>query len=398
LAPAVATLPEDRVRSLHWAAKNTDLATVIEQLRRQERELSEQDIDHYDHPHPRNSVLNLVVTVADHHRAGACHDLISVIATSHPLRAVLVHLGGGQGPGDLDADITTDAHQLVGGFPVQRSQALLHVRGEASTHLASLVEALLVPDVPTYVWWSGREQLDDRRVRDVLEFADVLVVDSATFDRPAEGLLTLASRGIGGGRTLPPLTGTAIQDLGWARLRPWRDAVAQAFAPADRHPLLAGLREVEVAAADSGRAGLVGAALLAGWVVGALGWRVVATRAVGETVVEAVAEGHEGRQVPVVLRAADWPGLATGNVCDVRLTGHSGDSDFALAIEREPGSSTQTRVTIDLGGSQPPVQQRLTLPPMTESDLMLHMLWASRDDPVFDRSLAAAVPLLEALA
>jgi glucose-6-phosphate dehydrogenase assembly protein OpcA len=393
MAQTVGTLAEERVRSLRWQMTGADLEAVIEQLRRQEAELSEHDIDHHDHPHPRNCVLNLVVTLGDHHRAGVCNDLVSLIAVSHPLRAVLIHPGGGTGAGTLDAEITTEAHQLLGGFPVQRSQVLLHVRGEAAEHLASLVEPLLVPDVPTYLWWSGKEQLDSRAVRDVMEFADVLVVDSALFKRPARGLLDLAAlpRGDGAGVA-------GIQDLGWSRLRPWRDAIAQAFAPAERRPLLAGLREIEVTAAGGGGAELIGAALLAGWVVGALGWRLVATTAVGDAAVEAVGEGHQGRQVQLLLRAESRPGLEIGSMCRVRMTGRTGSSDLTLAIEREAGASSQVRVIIDLAGPGPAVQQRLTLPSMTEPELMLNMLWASRRDPVYDRSLAAAVPLLEALA
>jgi glucose-6-phosphate dehydrogenase assembly protein OpcA len=385
----VATLPEERVRVKRWQAEDVDLATVMARLRELHGELSLHDAGQDEHPHPRNCVLNLVVMVDDRHRMDACDRTIGSLAAGHPLRAILVHVHSGRGPGELDAEITAEAHQLVTGFPVQREQVLLHVRGELVHHLSSLVEPLLVPDVPTYLWWSGRERLDDETIRDVMMFSDVLVVDSARFEHPVESLLELARV------AADPDTSIGVADFRWGRVRPWRDAIGQFFAPEDRWPLLAGLREVDAETAGSGPDTRVSAAMLAGWAAAGLDWRFVHAAAAGEDATEAVAEAADHR-VRLTLRSAPDAHLHDGELVRIRLAGRSGRRAYTFTIERDPDGDKHAHVTIELGGG-PPVRQRLTLPRMGDPDLLIHVLWANRRDQVFHDALVAAVPLLEAM-
>jgi glucose-6-phosphate dehydrogenase assembly protein OpcA len=382
-------LADDRVRVKRWHAQGVDLETVIAKLRELHAELTLHDAREGEHPHPRNCVLNLVVTVDGRHRIDSCDRTIASLAAGHPLRAILVHVHGGRGPGSLDAEITAEAHQLVTGFPVQREQILLHVRGDLGHHLASIVEPLLVSDVPTYLWWSGRERLDDAAIRDVMTFSDVLVVDSARFEHPVEALLELARL------AADPDMSIGVADFRWGRVRPWRDAIGQFFAPEDRWPLLAGLREVVAETAGTGPDARVSAVLLAGWAASGLGWRFVRTAAAGEDATEAVA-GAGDHEVRLTLRSVLHPHLHHGEVTRIRLAGKSGRRAFTFTIERDPDGDKHAHVTIELG-SGPPVRQRLTLPRMGDPDLLVHVLWANQRDPVFQGALLAAVPLLEAM-
>jgi glucose-6-phosphate dehydrogenase assembly protein OpcA len=387
-AGPMAPLRQDRVRTLRWAAADVELPEVVEQLSRLESELAEHDTLAGEQPHPRNCALNLVVIVGDRHRAEACDQLVAGLGPSHPLRAILLHLGGrGSGLGTLDAEIVSEAHHLVTGFPIQREQVLLHVRGEAVEHLDSLVEPLLVPDVPTYFWWDGEEPLDGPALREAMRFADVLVVDSTRFDRPAEVLLQLAA--------VLDRTDVAVglRDFRWGRLRPWRDAIGQFFAPEPRQRFLRGLREVISESAGTGPASRVGAALLAGWAAASLGWRFTQVRAAGTEATEAVARTPAGHDVRLTLRSAPESTLQPGDLQAVRIRCEDGGEECRLAIEREGGHA---RVSIDMGGA-PTVHQRLTLPREGDPDLLVNVLWASRRDPVFERSLVAAKELLEAL-
>jgi glucose-6-phosphate dehydrogenase assembly protein OpcA len=386
----VAGLSQERVRVRRWQATNVDLATVMEKLRELHAELTQHDVDDLDHPHPRNCALNLVVGLGSRHRAEACDRMIGELAASHPLRAILVHLHGGSGKGTLDAEITTESHQLVSGFPVQREQVLLHVRGEVTQHLASLVEPLLVEDVPTYLWWSGRERLDEGTIHDAMQFSDVLVVDSAHFEHPIGPLLQLADL------VSHPEAKIGVADFRWGRLRPWRDAIGQFFAPAERQALLGGLQEVDVQSAGSGPEARVGAALLAGWAADVLSWRFASTSG-GDDATEAVAEAAGGQRIRVVFRSVANERLHHGELLTVRVSGRTGRRPFSLLIERDPGGDGHAHVTIGLGTS-PPLRQRLTLPRMGDPDLLVHVLWAQLRDPMFHGALRAARPLLEALA
>ena len=387
MAPTVVLpLDPDRVRTRRWHATNTDLQTVIDQLRRLDRELRQHDVPGQEHPHPRNCVLNLVVTVGDQERAEACDRLVGHLSTMHPMRAIVVHLGSSDGRGTLDATIAAEAHRLFSGFPVQRQQVLLKVRGAAVDHTASLVEALLVPDISTFLWWSGREHLDQEALRDVLDFSDVLVVDSSYLERPVDGLLNLA--GLMGGRV-------GIADLRWGRMRPWREAMGQFFAPRERRPLLAGLQQMSCEAAGVEPSSRAGAALLAGWASAALGWRFVSTGTAGESATEGLAQADDGRQVRVTLRSAPSEHVLEGELLAVEMTGQSESGPFGMSIERDRAGGNHAALTITLGAET--VRQRLVLPGTEESDLLFHVLWRSRRDQVFESALAGASILLESL-
>ena len=385
----IVPLEPDRVRSLRWAAADVELPQVVDRLRQLQSELAERDADLGEHPHPRNSCLNLVVVLGDHHRALACNRLVASLGPSHPLRAILLHLGGGAGPGMLDAEITSESHQLLSGFPVQRVQILLYVRGEAAEHVSSLVEPLLAPDLPTYLWWCGPEPLHGPLLDEVTRFSNVLIVDSTTFEQPAESLLQLASLV---GR---PETGMGVAEFQWGRLRPWREAIGQFFAPADRRSFLLGLLEVSAESAGAGPASRVGAALLAGWAAAALGWRFAGARADGPDATEATAETPAGRRVTLTLRSTPRAGLAAGELLAVRISGRSGGRHCSLAIERDVDGGHAV-VSIDLDGTDT-IHQRLALPSQGDPDLLVNVLLSGRRDPVFERSLVAATGLLEAL-
>lgn len=386
----VAPIREDRVRARRWSAENTDLETVMARLRELHHDVALHEVDPHEHPHPKNCVLNLVVGMDDQHRVTACDKVVAHLAASHPLRAILVHLHGGGGPGILDAEITVEAHRLVNGFPVQREQVLIHVRGEASHHLSSLVEPLLVNDVPTYLWWSGRHRLDDAIVQDAMSFSDVLVVDSGKFDRPIGGLLELARL------EADPNAPVGVADFRWGRMRPWRDAIGQFFGPADRRPLLAGVQEITTQSAGTGADARASAALLAGWVASALGWRLVSPAADGEDATAAVAEAAGGHRVRLQLRSVPNDRLHHGELLAVELAGRAPRRSFKLTIERDPEGANHAHVTIELDGGEP-VRQRLALPRLGDPDLLIHVLWANQHDAVFHGALRAAAPLLETM-
>lgn len=390
---AVAALHADRVRVRRWQATGTDLETVVAKLHDIQYELSREDVTQPEHPHPRNCVLNLVVALDEKHRATECDRTVAGLAASHPLRAILVHLdprgGPANGPGTLDAEITSEAHQLLSGFAVQREQVLLHARGEVARHLSSLVEPLLVPDIPTYLWWSGRHRLDEAIVQEALGFSDVLVVDSARFEHPADALLQLATL------VADPDVSVGVADFRWDRVRPWRDAIAQFFSPRDRRVLLHGLQDVTIESAGTGPAARVGAALLAGWAAWALGSRFTRTSAAGEDATEAVAES-DGHRVHLSLRSVANDHLHHGEVLSVRMAGRRGERTFVLTISRDPDGGHHADVVIELDGSDP-VNQRLTLPRLGDPDLLVHILWGSQHDPVFRGALLTARPLLEAM-
>src|SRR4029077_207895 len=120
-------------------------------------------------------------------------------AVHHPSLAIVVRDQADVKPGRIDAHITapaplpvTDATAAAAATPAHYELVTLQVRGPAATHLAGLVDPLLVSGVPTYIWWLGTPPFGSKELRDTLDIADALVVDSAGFARPYHSFLGLA--------------------------------------------------------------------------------------------------------------------------------------------------------------------------------------------------------------
>jgi glucose-6-phosphate dehydrogenase assembly protein OpcA len=385
----MSTLSKERISRLDWAGKNVTLKTVVAEMSRLHDDITREDMSELGHPRSRNCVVNLVITVSDEEREESAEQVVGFLAAGHPLRAIVLHRSPAE-QGGLDAEITTEAHKLVRGTSVQREQVTLKVRGEAGEHIASLLEPLLVSDVPTYVWWTGTPSLAETGLREVLGVCDVLIVDSASFTNPVEAFLELAALA----QRMSERMG--FVDLQWARQKAWRETLAQFFAPAGRQPLLDGLERVVVECAGMGRANRVGAALMSGWLMSSLGWRLTSAASASEKAAEAIVENRNGRMVQLMLRSADAHSLPQGMLCGVRFHGRKGEHPFSMQMEIRADRSDHAHVRIDLGGEET-LHQRLPLPQAGEAQLLLHALSAGRRDGVYVRSLAAAAKLVDVL-
>jgi glucose-6-phosphate dehydrogenase assembly protein OpcA len=384
----MSTLSEDRVSTRRWAAENVDVKTVAAEMSRLHTELTHEDMGDDEHPRPRNCVMNLVIAVSDDQREEAAEKVVGAVAAGHPLRAIVLHSSAGEKAG-LDAEITAEAHQLVWGTSVQLEQLTLKVRGDASEHIASLLEPLLIPDVPTYVWWTGTPPLGERGLRDALVVCDVLIVDSSHFSNKVDAFLDLAALADRlGGRM-------GFVDLQWARQKAWRETLAQFFAPEERRHLLSGLQRVDIACVGEGRANRVSGTLIGGWLMSLLGWRLTPAVSVSSSGSEAILKGENGQTVQLTLRSATSHDMHHGMLCAVRFDGHSEGNPFAMQMEVRADRSDHAHVLIDMGGEET-LHQRLPLPDLDDAALLLQALSSARRDRVYLRSLEAAAKLVDA--
>jgi glucose-6-phosphate dehydrogenase assembly protein OpcA len=220
----------------------------------------------------RTRVVNFV---AYSNSNGVCERASSVLthlAGTHPSRALLL-LAEPQNPApsigaSLQAFCHTDAgtaHRLC------FDHIFLTIRGQAAERLPGIVTRLLLPDLPSILWWPGDPPLESRTFVGLSSACDVVIVDSSEFAGPMTGLCTLA-------RLARPGRGKArVADLNWDRLTEWREIVAQFFdsIPLRRH--LQHIQSVEISfAADPYREGVSAQALLfSGWLASRLGWKAL---------------------------------------------------------------------------------------------------------------------------
>jgi glucose-6-phosphate dehydrogenase assembly protein OpcA len=327
--------------------------------------------------------------VSDEKQEEAVQRAVQDVASGHPLRAIILRRSPGEGEG-LDAEITTQAHHLLRGRSVQLEQVTLKVRGQAAEHTASLVDPLLVPDVPTYLWWTGTPPIAEQGLRDALAACDVLIVDSVQFENLVQAFLDLAALAERLGGRL------GFVDLRWVRQKPWRETLAQFFAPESRREMLEGLERVVVESIGEGTAGRVGGMLLGGWLASALDWRLTDATSSTHAGAEVLLRRASGRMIQLTLRAVEQANLPPGALRSIQFDGHAAGKEFATHMEIRPDRSDHAHVRIDIGGVET-LKQRLALPQPTDSDLLLHALSAARRDRVYLRSLDAAAKLLDAL-
>jgi len=227
----------------------------------------------------------------------------TAVAVHHPSLVIAERDQASVKPERIDDSIT--APEVASGSDSHMHYELvkLHVQGAAATHLAALVDPLLVSGVPTYLWWLGTPPFGSNELRDALQIADALVVDSARFTRPYHSFLALAGTSAHAHHRL------GLADLQWARLDPWRETIAQFFAPVARRPYLSGITEIGIDYAGEGRGNRIPSSVLIGWMASAVGWKL--QRATGGTggVVSAQYEADRWRVVDVAFRSVTKAGL-----------------------------------------------------------------------------------------
>lgn len=379
----------DRVSHVDWSGENVSLDEVLYQVNRLRSEFASQGAGDYELPHPRNSVMNLVVVAADEADAQRAAKVAEMLGTQHPSRTIVVEPV--LKPGDrIDAAIQAHAHELVDSAPIQYEEIRLRVWGSRA-RLRSLVEPLLAPDVLTHLWWLGTPPWDAEAFREVLPGVNTLVVDSSDFDRPYEGFLALSEIA----DNLLPYQGVA--DFEWVRLHPWREALAQTFAPAGRVQLLHGIGAVGLDYAGEGRANRASVALMAGWLIDRLEWKLHDASAKHSGLVQALYRAPSGHAVEIAARSVQVEDgeVADGTLLALRLEGAGGGHTLHAELMRDRQDMKRATLTLEVGEEEP-LRHDVPLGESEDAEVLSTLLVLGRRDPVYLRSLRKASELLQA--
>ena len=324
-------LNQGQSESLDWKGEGVTLAQVLDALTDFRHRFARAGVADDDHPRPRNCVMTLIAVAATEAEEKKAESESTAIAAHHPSLAIIVRDQADVKAGRIDASITApEIADSRGSSSMHYELVKLHVHGAAATHLAALVDPLLVSGVPTYLWWLGTPPFGSSELRDALQIADALVVDSARFTRPSHSFLALAGMSARAHRRL------GLADLQWARLDPWRETIAQFFAPVARRQYLSGISEIGIDYAGEGRGNRIPSSVLIGWIASALGWKL--QRAAGGTggVVSAQYEAEGWRTVDVAFRSVAKAGLVEGEIAAMRIIGTARSTTFKLSIARAP--------------------------------------------------------------
>jgi glucose-6-phosphate dehydrogenase assembly protein OpcA len=175
---------------------------------------------------------------------------LSGMAERHPSRAILLFPEPNAGADGIDAAVSLECYAVPGVEREVCSEVIeLHLRGTRAKAPASVVEPLLISDLPVFLRWRGEPPWGAQEFDQLVGVADRLIVDSTEWDDlpyPYRNLAALFDR-------------AAVSDIAWARTSRWRAHLATLW------PEIADVGTVRVAGTKAQ------ALLVVGWLRSRLG-------------------------------------------------------------------------------------------------------------------------------
>jgi len=218
------------------------VATTLSSIRDIERELSSLRAEPgAETPYQRTSVMTHTAWVPAEW-VEAAEDVLSGLAERHPSRTVVLFPQPDEGDG-LEGDVEVDVYPVGEGRAICTETIRIRLKGKRSTAPASVIEPLLLPDLPAFLRWRGLPPFGAPEFEGLIDVVDRLIVDSTEWpDLPESyhGLTEIFDR-------------VAVSDIAWARTSRWRPMLASLW------PDIAGVQRIRVQGTPAQ------AHLLAGW-------------------------------------------------------------------------------------------------------------------------------------
>ena len=166
------------------------------------------------------------------------------MAERHPSRTILLVPEPNSGESRIDAQVSLECYAVPDVDRNVCSEVIeLTLLGNRAAVPASIVEPLLIADLPVFVRWRGEPPWGAPELEQLVDLTDRLVVDSTEWDDlpfPYRRLAELFDR-------------TAVSDIAWARTSRWRALLATLW------PDIASIATVRVTGTSAQ------ALLIAGW-------------------------------------------------------------------------------------------------------------------------------------
>lgn len=347
-----------------------------------ERELQRQWQAHaFRNPVVRTRSLNLVVvSPGDETPTG----VIEQLTEAHPCRAILINMGA-KTPDFLAEVSSSCAVAHAGAGCLTREEVCLRVPYEVeSGKLESVVVPLLVPDLPVFLWWRSRPDLENELFTRLASHSDHFVLDSAECEDPWMGLVGIG-HAIAGRRWR-----AAVTDLAWSRITAWRELTAQFFDNRQCAEYPAHICAVSIACGNGGRLP-ADAVLFAAWIARQLEWRATSetgASASGPSRNQRLMLGRNGnrREIGFVLDRSAARGLQS-----VRLNAES-DKDATFVIQQtsnRSGMTTTTRL-----GAQKQIQRTVRRGVLTLAEMIGSEISRSSRDMLYEQVLGVVAEIL----
>jgi glucose-6-phosphate dehydrogenase assembly protein OpcA len=218
------------------------MATALGTISEIDRELAVRRVDPATgEPMQRTSVMTHIAWVPTQW-VEAAEDVLTGLADRHPSRTIVL-------VPDPDAEDGIEANAEVMQFPLGNGRQVcvetirVRLNGSRAEVPASVVQPLLLPDLPVFLRWRGVPPFGERPFEELIDVVDRLIVDSTEWpDLPAPytQLAEVFDR-------------VVVSDIAWARTSRWRPQLASLW------PGIKDVKTIEVTGTEAQ------ANLLAGW-------------------------------------------------------------------------------------------------------------------------------------
>lgn len=367
---------------LSWSGQDVDITTVERQFSALWKELA---ADEAGVCLVRTHVFNLVVHAASRAQADELVQRLSRLQERQPSRTIVVCGERTERSTGIDVEVSVTCPPGSGDRPARCFERLtIRARGRAGDHLNSVVVPLLIPELRTYLWWPGQPPFGHRSFHTLLGLADQLVIDSAEFTSPGDGLANVAR--LASGRQ-------GVNDFHWGRLASWREILMQFFdGPHVRYARTVRRVNAEFGAGggnDAAQYATAGLLLLLGWAGHAFGWEP-------ETALDGLLTDdvelsalQENRLIPVSVSFHDRGRRARGRMMRLELECGAPDTGIArFAVERSDDLATG-KVSVAVP-DEPAIERIVPLHVRSDVELLVDELELSGHDNLYEVSAELA--------
>jgi glucose-6-phosphate dehydrogenase assembly protein OpcA len=224
------------------------MATALGSISEIDRELARLRTDpDTGEPYQRTSVMTHIAWVPNEW-VEAAEDVLAGLADRHPSRTIVL-VPDAERSDELEADVEVERFPSGQGREVAVETIRVRLCGNRAAAPASVVEPLLLPDLPVFLRWRGLPPFGTGPFDQLVDVVDRLIVDSNEWPGlpvPYADLAGIFDR-------------VVVSDIAWARTSRWRPQLASLW------PGIADVKTVEVEGTEAQ------ACLLAGWLRSRLG-------------------------------------------------------------------------------------------------------------------------------
>ena len=163
-------------------------------------------------PHQRTSVMTHLAWVPEEW-VDAARQVLAGLAERHPSRTIVLVPQPDSDRDEIEGDVRQQCFPLAGSTRQICTETIeLRLLGNRASRPASIVQPLLISDLPVFCRWRGEPPWDGDELAQLVGIADRLVVDSREWREPVEGYK----------RLVEIFDRVAVSDIAWSLTYQWR--------------------------------------------------------------------------------------------------------------------------------------------------------------------------------